>query len=84
MNPLNKYPKIREIFLGAQWVVNGVHVVGGALFAFMFGPNPTEWPIWFLGSLAITPVLWAYLGLTAQGNVTGTDAEGYPITTEGP
>lgn len=80
-NPLNNHPRVRQGFLTAQWVTNGIHVVGGALFAFMYGPNPSEWPIWFLGSLAVTPGLWAYLGLTAQGNVTGIDPQGYKIPT---
>lgn len=79
-NPLDKHPKIREVALATQWVVTGVQTVLSALFAFMYG-NPADWPVWFLGSLAVAPVLWAYLGRTAQGNVTGTDAEGYPLTT---
>jgi hypothetical protein len=79
MNPLNKYPKVRQGFLIAQWVITGAQVVLGALFAFMYGANPTEWPVWFLGSLTVGPVLWGYLGLTASGNVAGTDSQGYQI-----
>lgn len=78
-NPLNKHPKVREGFLAFQWLVTGIQTVGGALFAFIYGVDPGAWPIWFLGSLAVAPVLWAYLGLTAQGNVTGIDPNGYKI-----
>lgn len=77
-NPLNNHPKIRQGALNAQWLVTGAQTVGGALFAFMYG-SPADWPVWFLGSLAVAPVLWAYLGLTAQGNVTGIDPQGYKI-----
>jgi hypothetical protein len=77
-NPLNRHPRVREAALATQWVVTGVQTVLSALFAFMYG-SPAEWPVVFLGSLAVTPVLWAYLGLTAQGNVTGMDPQGYKL-----
>lgn len=82
-NPLNRHPKVREVALGAQWAVTGVQTVLSALFAFMYG-TPADWPVVFLGSLAVAPVLWAYLGVTAQGNVTGNDPAGYKLpTTQG-
>lgn len=77
-NPLNNHPKIRQGALNVQWGVTGLQTVGGALFAFMYG-SPADWPVWFLGSLAVAPVLWAYLGVTAQGNVTGIDPNGYKL-----
>lgn len=78
MNPLNKHPQVRQVLLNIQWGVTGLQTVGSALFAFMYGV-PADWPAWFLGSLAVTPVLWTYLGFTAQGNVTGTDEDGFKI-----
>lgn len=80
-NPLNDYPKVREVLLAVQWVANGIQVVLGALFAFIYGPDLANWPVWFLASLAVAPVLWSYLGFTAQRNVTGNDVNGKPITT---
>ena len=80
-NPLNKYPKIREIALAAQWLVTGAQTVLGALFFFLYNDDIDRWPVWFLASLAVGPAFWAYLGVTAQGNVTGTDENGNQITT---
>jgi len=82
-NPLDRHPKVREALLLVQWLVTGIQVVLGALFTFLYGATPDdlrlEWPVWFLASLAVAPVLWAYLGFTAQNNVTGTDVNGLPI-----
>lgn len=78
MNPLDKHPQVREALLLLQWIVTGLQTVDSALFFFMY-QSPDDWPTWFLGSLAVTPVLWAYLGFSAQKNVTGTDTQGYPL-----
>lgn len=80
-NPLDRHPEVREWLLLLQWLVTGAQTVGSALFLFMY-QNPADWPTWFLGSLAVAPVLWAYLGFTAQNNVTGTNVLGYPITNQ--
>lgn len=79
MNPLDKHPKVREILLLIQWLVTGAQAVCSALFLFIYGESPDQWPVWFMASLAVAPVLWAYLGFTAQHNVTGTDATGHQI-----
>lgn len=77
-NPLDRHPQVREALLNVQWGVTGLQTVGSALFLFMY-QSPADWPVWFLASLAVAPVLWGYLGFTAQANVTGTDIKGYPI-----
>lgn len=79
-NPLDRHPRIRQGLLDLQWGLTGVQTVTAALFAFMYG-TPADWPVWFLGSLAVAPVAWSYLGFTARNNVTGTDAAGMPLTT---
>lgn len=68
MNPLDDYPVVRKALYFVQWLVTGVQTVLSAFFAFHFGAVD-GWPQWFLASLAVTPVLWAYLGVTAQRNV---------------
>ena len=65
MNPLNKYPKIREALYLVQWVVTGIQTVASAVLALVLG-EPTEWPQWYVVALAVTPVVWTYLGLTAK------------------
>lgn len=82
-NPLNRYPKIREFALAFQWLVTGAQVLLGAMFLYSYGDNLDRWPTWFLASLAVAPALWTYLGITAQGNVTGTDINGYKVPTAG-
>ena len=68
MNPLDDKPEVRKGLYLVQWLLTGVQTVLSAAFAFAYG-EPANWPQWFLGSLAVLPVLWAYLGLTAQNNV---------------
>jgi len=68
VNPLDRYPAIRAALYLAQWVFNGITVVLSAVFTFTTG-MPDDWPRWYLGILAVAPVLWAYLGRTAQTNV---------------
>lgn len=71
MNPLQEYPRVRRALYLIQWAVSGVQAVLSAIFAFVYGASDLEdWPRWFLGTLAVLPVAWAYLGLTAQTNVS--------------
>jgi len=72
MNPLNKYPRAREVCYFVQWVVNGVLTLAGAYFV-ANGVGVEGLPDWYVITLACAPVLWTYLGLTAQVN---TDSEG--------
>lgn len=69
MNPLDRYPHIRETAYLLQWVVNGFLTIAGVVFATL-GTSLEDLPRWYLLTLAIAPALWTYLGLTAQHNVT--------------
>lgn len=69
MNPLDQYPAIRQALYLVQWLTTGAQTVLATFFAFQMG-TPDDWPRWFLATLAVTPVLWAYLGITAQTNTT--------------
>ena len=66
-NPLDRHPDVRAILYMIQWAVTGVQTVLSAYFAFDLG-SVDGWPRWFLATLAVAPVLWAYLGVTAQAN----------------
>lgn len=79
MNPLNTYPGARKIAYLIQWVVTGVLGILGVIYA----AQDTA-PRWFVIAGAVASFVWTYLGLTAQSNVTGTDADGYKITTTPP
>lgn len=69
MNPLDKYPRVRAYLYLIQWIVNGLIAVLTAVFTFQYGLTEIDqWPQWFLGIIAVAPVLWTYLGLTAQQN----------------
>lgn len=67
MNPLDQYPQIRSALYTVQWVVNGVLTVAGVVFV-ANGTNLDALPQWYVLALAVAPVLWTYLGLTAQQN----------------
>lgn len=69
INPLDRNPAARRVLYDVQWGITGLQTVFSAFFAFMYG-SPTEWPEWFLATLAVLPVLWSYLGITAKTNVT--------------
>lgn len=69
MNPLDSYPRVREVAYLFQWLVNGVLVIAGVVFATL-GTALEDLPSWYVLTLAIAPALWTYLGLTAQHNVT--------------
>lgn len=68
MNPLDQYPAVRSALYLVQWVVNGVLSIAGVVFAAQ-GTNLDKLPEWYVLTLAVTPALWTYLGLTAQKNV---------------
>ena len=68
MNPLDSYPKARKALYAVQWVVNGVLTIAGVVFVAQ-GTALDALPQWYVLALAIAPVLWTYLGLTAQSNV---------------
>ena len=74
MNPLDQYPQIRQALYLVQWVVNGVLTVAGVVFVTL-GTDLDSLPSWYVLTLAVTPALWTYLGITAQSN-TPTDGEG--------
>jgi hypothetical protein len=73
-NPLNRYPKVREYAYLFQWVVNLILLIIGIILTAM-GLSP----LWWVITQLVANGLWGYLGLTAQGNVTGTDAVGNRI-----
>lgn len=73
MNPLDQYPAVRKAFYFVQWVVNGVLAVAGAVFLVQ-GTSLEDLPQWYVLAGAIGPVLWTYLGITAQTNVEPTDS----------
>lgn len=68
MNPLDQYPAVRWALYMLQWVVNGVLVIAGVVLATL-GTALDDLPRWYVLSLAVSPALWTYLGLTAQSNV---------------
>jgi len=69
MNPLDNYPQIRRVLYAIQWLVNGVLTLAGAYFL-ISQTAPDDLPHWYVYTLALAPVLWTYLGITAQTNVT--------------
>lgn len=68
MNPLDRYPAVRSALYMVQWVVNGILTIAGTVFVAR-GVPIDRLPEWYVLALAISPVLWTYLGLTAQQNV---------------
>lgn len=72
MNPLSKYPRAREVLYLIQWLANGVLSVAGAYFV-AAGVDIADLPRWYVITLAVAPVLWTYLGITAQSNVNPTE-----------
>lgn len=76
-NPLDRYPAVRQVLYLAQWLITGIQSVFSAYFAFAEG-TPEDWPRWFLASLAVGPVFWAYFGRTAQTNVWNPPDPGTP------
>ena len=68
MNPLDQYPQVRRYLYLIQWVANGLLAVAGAYFV-AAGVGVDDLPRWYVITLAVAPVLWTYLGITAQANV---------------
>ena len=68
MNPLEQYPGVRKALYTLQWIANGVLSIAGVVFTAQ-GTNLDALPKWYILALAIAPVLWTYLGLTASANV---------------
>jgi uncharacterized membrane protein YhdT len=69
MNPLDQYPEARKYLYMLQWIVNGVVTIAGAYFL-IDGTAMEDLPRWYVLTVGIAPVLWTYLGITAQTNVT--------------
>ena len=67
MNPLDNLPQVRKVLYVIQWVLNGIATVLGAYFATK-GTPVDRLPEWYVVSLAVLPVLWTYLGITASQN----------------
>ena len=74
MNPLNDRPAVRKVLYLVQWVENGLLAVAGAFFS-LSNTSIDALPKWYVLTLGIGPVLWAYLGITAQANVTTPEPE---------
>lgn len=69
MNPLDNLPQVRKVLYVLQWVVTGIQAVLSAYFTTVADRPMDRWPEWFIASLAVGPVLWTYLGITASSNV---------------
>lgn len=67
MNPLDRYPSVRSALYMVQWVANGILTIAGVVFVTL-GRDLDKLPEWYVLALAIAPVLWTYLGMTAQAN----------------
>lgn len=67
MNPLDRYPSVRAGLYMVQWFVNGVLTIAGVVFVTR-GVPVENLPEWYVLALAVAPVLWTYLGVTAQSN----------------
>lgn len=67
MNPLEQYPSVRRALYTVQWIANGIAAILGAYFA-ATGTAVDALPQWYVVALAVLPVLWTYLGLTAAVN----------------
>lgn len=68
MNPLNDMPGLRKALYLVQWIYNGVLTVMVAVLAIQQTPL-ADAPQWYLYAAGVGPVLWTYLGITAQSNV---------------
>lgn len=67
MNPLEKYPAIREKLYLVQYLVNLIlGAIGVALISL------AESPLWYVVTTAVFNFVWSYTGLTAKQNVSGS------------
>lgn len=69
MNPLDNYPAVRKALYLVQWLVNGIIVVAGAYYV-LADVSPDKW---YIIAAGLGPVLWTYLGITAQQNTPVPD-----------
>lgn len=69
VNPLDTMPQVRKVLYIVQWIVTGIQAVVSAWLTVVSDKPMDRWPTWFVGSLAVAPILWAYLGITASTNV---------------
>lgn len=76
MNPLEQYPEVRKALYTVQWVVSGVMLILGVVWASL--PDVGV-PDWYVVLSAALSALWAYTGLTAASN-TPTPGN-LPVTT---
>lgn len=76
MNPLDRYPRVREVAYLVWWVASGV--VGTAMAVYVAQPAEAL-PDWVLIAALVVSYSGVYLGFTAQRNVTGTDEKGLPM-----
>jgi hypothetical protein len=77
MNPLEQYPGVRKALYTLQWIANGVLTIAGVVFTAQ-GTSLDALPRWYVLALAIAPVLWTYLGLTASANTPESDPPAPP------
>ena len=68
MNPLDNLPRVRAALYTVQFVVTGALSISGVVFLSM-GTGLDALPQWYVIALAVSPPLWAYLGITAKANV---------------
>lgn len=64
MNPLDRYPRAREVAYFIQWTVN--LVLGATAVALT---SLGESPLWYVITTGVFNFIWSYTGLTAQQNV---------------
>lgn len=81
MNPLDQYPEVRKYLYMLQWVANGVLAVAGAVFLFN-GTDMDDLPQWYVIACGVAPVLWTYLGITAQTNIHDSDGKDGTVLVE--
>lgn len=74
MNPLSNYPAVRAVLYAVQWLVNGVLLLAGAYFV-LEQTALEDLPRWYVLATGLGPVLWTYLGITAQANVPTDETE---------
>lgn len=67
MNPLDSLPRVRAALYLVQWVVNGALTLAGGYFV-LAGVGVDDLPRWYVITVGMAPLLWTYLGITAQAN----------------
>lgn len=64
-NPLDDFPRLRQVAYYVQFVVAGAIMLAGVGFA----AAEADLPTWYVVVAAVTQGAWSYLGLTAGRNV---------------